>query len=69
VAQLRGRAPNEVVVLGMRPEALELGWELSPSVAVRIDALVDAATEELQRWRTDLDRCSPLEEGGAICMS
>jgi len=50
VAHLRGTSPDEVVVLGMQPEALELGWELSPIVAAGLDALADAAADELRRW-------------------
>lgn len=69
VAQLRGTAPDEVVVLGMQPEALELGWDLSPIVAAGLDALADAAASELRRWGLDLDRRASLEHGEAICMS
>jgi hydrogenase maturation protease len=50
VARLRGAEPCEVVVLGMQPEAIELGWELSASVAAQLDALVTAAVDELARW-------------------
>lgn len=50
VTKLRGTEPGEVVVWGMQPEALELGWELSEPVAANLDALVDAAVTELQRW-------------------
>jgi hydrogenase maturation protease len=50
VARLRGTAPAEIVVLGMQPEALELGWELSLTVEGRLGALVEAAAGELQAW-------------------
>lgn len=50
VARLRGTEPGEVVVLGMQPLALELGWDLSEPVALHLDALVRAAVSELQRW-------------------
>lgn len=50
VARLRGAEPGEVVVLGMQPLALELGWDLSEPVALHLDALVRAAVSELRRW-------------------
>lgn len=58
VTRLRGTAPSEVVVLGMQPEALELGWELSPAVAARLDALADAAADELRSWGLNIERRS-----------
>ena len=50
VAQLRGLVPPELVVLGLRPDTIELGWELSESIAAQIDTLVEAVTLELRRW-------------------
>ncbi|MEI6045759.1 MAG: HyaD/HybD family hydrogenase maturation endopeptidase, partial [Chloroflexota bacterium] len=35
VARLRGNEPGEVVVLGMQPDTIELGWELSAVIAGR----------------------------------
>jgi hydrogenase maturation protease len=56
VTKLRGTEPDEVVVWGMQPAALELGWELSEPVAAHLDALVDAAATELQCWGLNLAR-------------
>jgi hydrogenase maturation protease len=50
VARLRGKEPREVVVLGLQPEALDLGWELSLAVERQLDALVEAAAAELRSW-------------------
>jgi hydrogenase maturation protease len=50
VCRLRGSEPREVVVLGLRPETVELGWDLSDAVAARIDALAAAAADQLRRW-------------------
>jgi hydrogenase maturation protease len=47
VARLRDCAPDEVVVLGLHPETVELGWELSSTIAMRLDILVDAAIAEI----------------------
>ena len=54
VLRLRGLEPEEVVVLGMQPEVIELGWELSPTVSARLDLLVDMAVSELERWGVTL---------------
>ncbi len=50
VLQLRGTAPQEVVVLGMQPATIELGWDLSPIVAEHLPELVAATAAELARW-------------------
>lgn len=50
LTSLRGTRPRELVFLGMRPEVLELGWELSASVAAHLDQFVDAAVSELRHW-------------------
>jgi hydrogenase maturation protease len=50
VARLRDKEPREVVVLGMQPEAIELGWELSESVAAHLETLVDAALAQMRSW-------------------
>ncbi len=57
VTRLRGTAPREIVLLGMQPDTIELGWELSETVEARLDALVAAAVEELRSWG-----CVPGEE-------
>ena len=50
VARLRGTEPREVAGLGMQPEALELGWDQSATVAAKLDALIEAAAAELRCW-------------------
>jgi hydrogenase maturation protease len=68
VTKLRGMEPDEVVVWGMQPAALELGWELSEEVAARLDALVDAAATELQCWGLVVKQWdTPYEGGGRSC--
>lgn len=59
VAHLRGVAPDEIVLLGMQPDTIELGWELSPSVAAHLPTLVEAAVAELQRWGTQVRTREP----------
>jgi hydrogenase maturation protease len=48
VARLRGTAPAEIVLFGMQPEVIELGWELSPSVDQELEKLVEGVVEELE---------------------
>jgi hydrogenase maturation protease len=73
VARLRGTEPPEVVVLGMQPGVIELGWDLSPAVTAQLDALVTAAVDQLRAWGFDLtpiatsaDAESTLE-GDLVC--
>jgi hydrogenase maturation protease len=67
VARLRGTAPSEIVVLGMQPEVIELGWELSETVEAQLEALVEAAVGELQVWGYTVARCDAREEARS-CM-
>ena len=50
ITQLRGTTPEDLVVLGMQPETIELGWGLSVSVEAHMELLVQAAIDELKRW-------------------
>jgi hydrogenase maturation protease len=61
-ARLRGCAPDEIVVLGLSPETIELGWDLSAPVAARLDVLADAAAVQLHCWGVAL---APIEEASA----
>ena len=45
--ELLGTMPQEIVVLGVEPVSLELGMEMTPTVAERIPTLVDMAVAEL----------------------
>ena len=46
-AKLRDIYPPEVVVLGVQPESLETGVDLSPVVAAQVDVLVEKILAEL----------------------
>jgi hydrogenase maturation protease len=50
IAEWRGHLPNEVVAIGIQPETIELGTELSPRVAASLDALVAAVVRRLESW-------------------
>jgi hydrogenase maturation protease len=56
VMKLRGTEPGSLVVLGMQPETIELGWDLSQAVTDKLDAFVDMAVVELQQWQFAVTR-------------
>lgn len=47
VSELRGTLPPHVVLWGMEPASLDWGAELTPAVADRLDALVQAVAAEI----------------------
>ncbi len=68
VLMLRDSLPRELVVLGMQPGVIELGWELSPAIEGRLDTLVAAAVTELRRWGaivTEADLMAGAQLAGA----
>jgi hydrogenase maturation protease len=50
VARLRGVASPELVLVGIHPASIELGWELSDTVAGRLDDMVASAVAVLHQW-------------------
>ena len=48
--QLLGRAPHEVVLLGVQPQSTGWGVTLSPSVAAVLDDLLETALSEIAGW-------------------
>jgi hydrogenase maturation protease len=42
--------PRDVVLLGVQPASTDWGTELSPLAQASLDALIDAAVEQLERW-------------------
>jgi hydrogenase maturation protease len=50
VATLQGINPPEMVLLGVQPQDIELGVDLSPAVAARLDELVGQVIRELESW-------------------
>ncbi len=49
-AELVGRAPARVALVGMVPASLEVGQGLTPCVAEHLDEMVERALEILSRW-------------------
>jgi hydrogenase maturation protease len=49
-SRLRQAYPEQVVLLGVQPAVIDVGLDLSPSVAAEVDALAEEAVMELHRW-------------------
>jgi hydrogenase maturation protease len=63
-AEWRGKLPIETVAIGVQPQSVEMGLELSPEVDHAVDAAVAAVIARLEKWG---HRCSPREQA-ASCM-
>ena len=50
VATLMGCAPGEMVLWGVQPASVEMGTELTPPVAARLDFLAGHVLDELAAW-------------------
>ncbi len=49
-ARLLDRYPDQVVLWGVQPAVLDVGLELSPSVAAQVETLAHNVLAELQQW-------------------
>lgn len=59
VAEFQGNRPAEMVLWGVQPESIELGMELSPAVAARVDLLVEKMLGELAAWGVTSEPVDP----------
>lgn len=50
LAELRGTLPTHAAAVGIEPERVDWGTELSPCVAARLDEAVDAVCRTLEGW-------------------
>jgi len=46
--EFTNRAPKRTVIIGMQPASMELGMELTPAVAARLDELLEMTLAELR---------------------
>lgn len=58
VAELRGTVPSDLVAIGLQPGRLEMSSGLSPELECRLDELLTAVLEQLERWGC---ACRPRE--------
>lgn len=66
-AQLRDLYPQQIVLWGVQPAWLELGLDLSPPVAARLDFLVEAVCAELTAWGVEsTSRAAPTTPSGTL---
>lgn len=49
-AKLKGIAPPRLVLLGIQPERLEIGLELSPVLEAKVPMIVDEILKRLKNW-------------------
>ena len=61
-ARLSDIYPQELVLWGAQPESLDVGLELSPSVAAQVETLVERVLAELRRWGIEATRREKQEE-------
>ena len=50
VAELQGHVPRNLVVWGVQPECIEMGTEMTATVAAAVEPVVTSILEELQGW-------------------
>ncbi len=61
VAELIGKVPKEVVVIGVEPESLDVSLELSPSVKKVLERLLDEVLKQLKEWGIKVDEKDKLK--------
>ncbi len=50
LAKLRGKFPKEIVIIGIEPESLEMGIELSEPVKANYEKLIEEVLKQLKEW-------------------
>ena len=55
VAELMGHLPGELVVWGAQPECIEMGTELTTTMAAALEPVVAGVVGELRRWGVDVE--------------
>lgn len=56
VATMQGFRPPEMVLVGIQPENIDIGIDLSPKVAAHFDELVQMVITELKNWNISAER-------------
>ena len=51
MARLSGQLPRRRVLIGVEPEVVDWGLELSPAVAAALPRCVEAAVDFIERWQ------------------
>lgn len=56
VSLLLGHAPREMVLIGVQPECIEMGTELTSAVEAQVETMLQGILEELKRWGVEPDK-------------
>ncbi len=67
VAELRGRLPQDTCAIGLQPDRVELGTELSPLLEARMDVLLSTIVARLEVWGHASWRCAACGQARAAC--
>jgi hydrogenase maturation protease len=54
--EFSGEAPKDLVLIGCEPESLDLGLELTPTIAAQVPEMVRLAVQELAQRGVQLDK-------------
>jgi len=54
VLGVTGQPVEEVVIIGVQPESLDIGLDLTPAVAATMDRVIAAGLAELARWQVEV---------------
>lgn len=69
-AQLKGRAPRQVVLIGVQPLDVDAyGTDIGPVVRAQLDPAVEAACRQLRRWRAAPRRRTASPAGARVAAS
>jgi hydrogenase maturation protease len=60
LAELRGSLPQKLVAMGLQPARVEMFSGLSPELECRMDRLLAAVIERLERWGHPAKQVEPL---------
>ena len=63
ILELKGRGPEEIVVMGIEPKTIELGTDLSPEIEAKIPELVEMAAEQLRSWGLEVKKKDGKAQG------
>jgi hydrogenase maturation protease len=64
VAELRGRLPAEIAVIGVEPEMVDMRLGLSAVVEARVGDVVRAAVERLEQWGHPMEKSVRTSDAG-----
>lgn len=55
VSELMGHLPQELVVWGVQPESIEMGTELTATVAAALEPVIEGVVGELRKWGVECE--------------